>query len=162
MRDTKENKDHAIATRKDWNITAMPEKTETFLLERTFSEDQIAALRRGHIPEEMEDKWFWFMEGNTLYAHRSWTGCCIYRIDFSFDKNTHLVTVNNDPEQVGNNNLQEMKNRLNDLLNWWTQPEYDGYEEWLHELLDMFQKAGVNPKGKEGEDEDDLFAEEKQ
>ena len=53
-----------IATRDDWNIREMPEKRDTFTLEREFTEEQIAALRRGNIPREMEDKWFWFMEGD--------------------------------------------------------------------------------------------------
>ena len=47
-----------IATRADWKTTDMPEKNSTFILNREFSPEQIAALRRGHIPQEMEDKWF--------------------------------------------------------------------------------------------------------
>ena len=31
----------------------------------------------------MEDKWFSYMDGNTLYAHRSWTGYCIYIIEIN-------------------------------------------------------------------------------
>ena len=50
-----------IATRDDWNIKEMPKKRDTFTLERAFTEEQIVALRRGNIPQEMEDKWFWYM-----------------------------------------------------------------------------------------------------
>lgn len=53
-----------IATRDDWNIKEMPEKRDTFTLERAFTEEQIVALRRGNIPQEMEDKWFWYMESH--------------------------------------------------------------------------------------------------
>lgn len=42
-----------IATRDDWNIKEMPEKRDTFKLERVFTEEQIFALRRGNIPQEM-------------------------------------------------------------------------------------------------------------
>lgn len=42
-----------IATRDDWNIKDMPEKRDTFTLERKFTEEQIVALRRGNIPQEM-------------------------------------------------------------------------------------------------------------
>lgn len=46
----------AIATRADWKTTDMPEKNSTFILSREFSAEQIAALRHGNIPKEMEDR----------------------------------------------------------------------------------------------------------
>ena len=74
-----------VAEKGDWTAYDMPEKHDSFVLVRTFTPEQMQALRHGNIPEEMEDKWFWYMEGNTLYAHRSWTGYCIYVIQFSED-----------------------------------------------------------------------------
>lgn len=139
-------KERAIATRADWETTEMPEKHSTFILERAFSADQIAALRQGNIPQEMEDKWFWFMEGDTLYAHRSWTGICIYRIDFSFADNRHKVTVNRDPEQVRITSDEESEKNLNNLLDWWSQPDYDYYGQWIFETVDMLKQAGRIPK----------------
>lgn len=127
----------------------MPEKNSTFILSREFSAEQIAALRRGNIPKEMEDKWFWFMEGDTLYAHRSWTGICVYRIDFSFADNQHKVTVNQDPEQVGITKEEEDRRTLNNLLNWWSQPEYDHNGEWISETVDTLKQAGQIPKDAE-------------
>ena len=35
-------------------------------------------LKLGHIPQEMEDKWFGYIEEDTLHIHRRWTGFCIY------------------------------------------------------------------------------------
>ena len=142
-------KEKAIATRADWKTTEMPEKHSTFILERAFSADQIAALRQGNIPQEMEDKWFWFMEGDTLYAHRSWTGICIYRIDFSFDDKRHKVTVNRDPEQVRITSDEESEKNLNNLLDWWSQPDYDHYGQWIFETVDMLKQAGRIPKDAE-------------
>lgn len=109
-----------IATRNDWDVKDMPENNALFTLERAFSEEEIEALRRGNIPQEMEDKWFWFMEGDTLYAYRSWTGICVYIIEFSFRDNRHKVTVNRDPTQYGGDSIEEERKRLNELLNWWT------------------------------------------
>ena len=129
-----------IATRDDWNIKEMPEKRDTFTLEREFTEDQIAALRRGNIPQEMEDKWFWFMEGDTLYAHRSWTGICVYIVEFSFQDNRHKVTVNRDPEQYGGDSVEEDRKSFNRLLDWWMQADYDHYGEWINETVDMLKK----------------------
>ena len=71
-----------IACRDDWKTEPMPKQHETFVLRRSFSDAEMNALRCGNIPQAMEDKWFWYMEGWTLFAHRSWTDYCVYRIDF--------------------------------------------------------------------------------
>ena len=109
-----------IARREDWKTVPMPEKHETFILNRSFSREEMDALRCGNIPQAMEDKWFWYMEGPTLWAHRSWTGYCIYRIDFK------------------ENNIAS----LNRLLDWGVQTPYDHYHEWLSETYDALEKAG--------------------
>ena len=132
---------YKIAERGDWKTEPMPEQHDTFLLERTFSPQQMEALRRGNIPQEMEDKWFWYMEGDTLYAHRSWTGLCIFKVEFRPD-NRHLVTVNRDPEQYGCTDTDEDAKSLNNLLNWWTQASYDYYNEWLDETYEALKQAG--------------------
>ena len=126
---------YKIADRNDWKRLDMPEQHDTFTLQRPFTAQQMAMLRRGNIPREMEDKWFWFMEGDTLFAYRSWTGVCIYRIDFKPDNN-HIVTVNRDQEQYKCTSTEEDAQQLNDLLNWWTRDPYDHYHEWLAETID--------------------------
>ena len=128
-----------VAEKDDWNTVEMPKDREEFILQSHFSDLRMAALRRGHIPQEMEDKWFWYMEGDTLYAHRSWTGFCIYRIDFRPDDN-HLVTVNRDKEQHSCTSAEEDARRLSNLLGWWSQSTYDYYSEWLAETLDMLEQ----------------------
>lgn len=130
---------YKIADRNDWKTMDMPEQHDTFVFRRPFTAQQMAALRRGNIPQEMEDKWFWFMEGDTLFAHRSWTGICVYRIDFKSDDH-HVVTVNRDPEQYKCTSIAEDVQQLNNLLNWWTQDSYDYYHEWLDETLINLQK----------------------
>lgn len=80
------------------------------------------------------------MEGDTLYAHRSWTGICIYRIDFKADGN-HAVTVNRDPEQYSCTSIDEDRQTLNELLDWWTQSHYDYYNEWLSETVNAIEKS---------------------
>ena len=139
---------YKIAERYDWKSTEMPSKHDTFVLHRPFTPAQMEALRRGNIPKQMEDKWFWFMEGDTLFAHRSWTGYCIYRIDFGPDGN-HIVTVNRDPEQYTCVSIEEDAEKLNKLLDWWTQDSYDYYGEWLEETVDDLEKAGKITDGVE-------------
>ncbi len=130
-----------VAHRGDWKTVPMPELHDTFVLNRSFSDEEMNALRRGNIPQAMEDKWFWYMEESTLWAHRSWTGYCIYRIDFK-ENNEHLVTVNRDPEQYDCASAEEDIRSLNKLLDWWAQTPYDHYHEWLSETYDALEKAG--------------------
>ena len=139
---TEDNKNKTrIARRGDWKTEPMPEQSESFVLYRSFTDREMFALRLGNVPQAMEDKWFWYMEGSTLWAHRSWTGHCIYRIDFK-DDNNHIVTVNRDPEQYRCTSIQEDIDSLNRLLDWWTQTPYDHYNEWLSETQDALDKAG--------------------
>ena len=135
------NKTASVAKRGDWKTEPMPELHETFVLERTFSEAQMDALRRGNVPRAMEDKWFWFTEGSTLWAHRSWTGHCIYRIDFQED-NHHVVTVNRDPDQYRCTSIEEDIESLNNLLDRWTRGSYDYYNQWLSETYDALKRRG--------------------
>ena len=130
---------YKIAERNDWKTVELPRQRETFILRRTFTPSQMAALRRGNVPQAMEDKWFWFMEGDSLFAHRSWSGFCIYRIDFK-PEGKHLVTVNRDPEQYGGTDAAEDAENLNKLLDWWTKLPYDFQNEWLAETLDAIHK----------------------
>ena len=130
---------YKIAERNDWKTVDMPRQRETFILQRTFTPTQMAELRRGNVPQAMEDKWFWFMEGDSLFAHRSWSGFCIYRIDFK-PEGKHLVTVNRDPEQYGGTDAAEDAENLNKLLDWWTRDSYDFQNEWLAETLDAIHK----------------------
>jgi len=128
------------AVKADWQTVDMPEEHDSFILHRMLSEADVAVLKMGNIPQEMEDKWFWYCEGNTLYAHRSWTGYCIYILQMNPGKKEHLVTVNRFTEQYGCTDTAGDEKNLNMLLDWWTQPKYDYYHEWLEETLIAIQK----------------------
>ena len=138
------------ARRGDWKTKPMPARNETFVLKRTFSDAEMDALCRGSVPKAMEDKWFWYMEGATLRAHRSWTGFCIYRIDFG-ENGEHRVTVSRNPEQYGCADIGEDRETLNKLLDRWTRTPYDHYEEWLSETYDNLKKAGSTQRRDETE-----------
>lgn len=52
----------------------------------------------------MEDKWFIFLEGDTLFFHRSWTGHCIFRLTLTREGEKYAVSdalVNRDAGQYG-------------------------------------------------------------
>lgn len=99
----------------DWKTKPMPEENETFVFNRTFSDEEIYKLSCGHIPKDMDDRWFSYMEKSTLFLHRSWTGYCVYKLYFKEDNN-HLVVVNRDSEQYNCNSIEKDKKSLNRLL----------------------------------------------
>lgn len=57
--------------------------TRVPLRDLTLTAKEYARLSLGLIPEEMEDKWFIYLEDNKLYCHRSWTGLCTYIVEFA-------------------------------------------------------------------------------
>ena len=124
----------------DWKTVDMPAQSESFELRRTFSKSETETLRKGHVPEAMEDKWFWYMEGDTLYVHRSWTGYCIFVLELS-GGSTHKVTVNRDPEQYTSEGVNADIERLNKLLDYMLEQPYDYYTEWISETADSIKNA---------------------
>lgn len=71
------------ATRQSWtHLQPLPAIRAALSLQREFSEQEFEQIRLGLVPERMEDRWFMFVEADTLYVHRSWTGHCIYQLRF--------------------------------------------------------------------------------
>lgn len=98
-----------VAKRGDWKTTEMPEKNTTIELNVGFTEEDMKRIKRGVIPEQMEDKWFKYYEEseNKYYIHRSWTGNLIYVVTFEKDEDGYVavdVVVNRDPSQYRNEN----------------------------------------------------------
>ena len=132
------------ATAYDWNTSPMPDKHAEFSFRRFFTKEEMELLRFGNIPQEMEDKWFWYYEDDRLYIHRSWTGFCIYIVRFTPGSDELHVTVNRDPEQYSCTDVNEDQYELNHLLGWWTQPDYNPYDQFISDtyraLLPKMQK----------------------
>ena len=86
----------------DWKTKALPSKRATIALNRTFSLREMKRIRRGLVPEQMEDKWFIYWEDDVLSFYRSWTGNCIYVVRFAAEGDRYRMVeadVNRDPEQ---------------------------------------------------------------
>jgi len=72
----------------------------------SFSQTEFEALQRGLLPSAMEDKWFVFWEADSLFLHRSWTGFCVYRVEFQrsgdrFDIAQATVAANSEQYRRG-------------------------------------------------------------
>ncbi|NTU81843.1 MAG: NUDIX domain-containing protein [Chloroflexales bacterium] len=91
-----------LATRADWKTAPMPEQRAVLAIERVYTPAELARIRRGSVPRAMEDKWFAFVEGDTLHLHRSWTGCQIYAVTFAARDDGSFIAraeANRDPAQ---------------------------------------------------------------
>ena len=72
------------AVKSDWVTKPMEQPVKRIPLRGLrLSAKEYAQLSLGLIPEEMEDKWFIYLEDNKLYCHRSWTGLCAYIVEFT-------------------------------------------------------------------------------
>ena len=60
---------------------------------RTFSAAELALLREGLWPLDMDDRWIVWLDGNELRCWRSWTCTCVYRA---------MITLNPDGSGVAN------------------------------------------------------------
>lgn len=67
-----------MATRNSWKTRPHPTEREHFTLALAVTEADVERISRGHVPEEMDDRWFIYFEESWLYFHRSWTGACVF------------------------------------------------------------------------------------
>jgi hypothetical protein len=72
-----------IATRESWTTHPLPEKHARLTASWTFTRKEFEQMKYGLIPTQMEDKWFIYYEDCWLHFHRSWTGYCIYQVEFN-------------------------------------------------------------------------------
>jgi hypothetical protein len=71
------------ATRSSWKIEDMPREGVSTLHTSIFlTEQEMQILRRGHIPEAMEDHWFMYCDAEYIRYYRSWTGACAFEAHF--------------------------------------------------------------------------------
>lgn len=110
------------ATRASWKTLPEPEARAWFDLPMTFTQPQTDKLRRGHIPEMMEDKWFVFHEAGWLTFCRSWTGACIFGVQLepSPDKGAHITTcwASRDAGYYSETDLNEDRRLLRGLIDY--------------------------------------------
>ena len=103
----------------DWKIQALPSKRTTIRLEQTFSPQEMKRIRRGLVPEQMEDKWFICWKDDILFFHRSWTGFCIYVVRFAAEGDRYKMIeadVNRDPEQYNEASDERDAERISYLV----------------------------------------------
>src|SRR5262245_60139181 len=71
------------ASRASWKTLDPSEPLHPVDYTDTFTAAELAEIKRGLVPREMEDRWFIFFEPPVLYLHRSWTGLLVFKVELS-------------------------------------------------------------------------------
>ena len=79
------------ANRKSWKIEPISREKAVIDIHAEYSETEFEKMSEGFIPSVMEEKWFIYMEDDTLWFHRSWTGLCIYEVKFIKAGDKHII-----------------------------------------------------------------------
>lgn len=81
----------AKATRDSWQNAPMPDARTLLSFERQFTPAEYQRLSLGLIPEDMDDRWFIFLEDDILYICRSWSGQCLYQLQFEAEGDNYRI-----------------------------------------------------------------------
>lgn len=99
----------------------MSERRERIVIDRTFTPDQFAKIKAGHIPQEMEDKWFVYFDEGWLHFHRSWTGYCIFLVKLvEIDAGWQIAEawVSRDESRYQSQDVEEDLDLLTNVFRW--------------------------------------------
>lgn len=111
----KNNMKKEIATKDSWTTLPMSDKFEDMELDIHLNEEELEIVKRGHIPEVMEDHWFMYYENSKLYIHRSWTGFCCFIVDVPENGHiTHAIATRD--EIYRSRGIEDDKKTINDLI----------------------------------------------
>lgn len=94
------------ATAESWETSPMPEQNVSVRLRVRVSAEEMARIEMGHIPQEMEDKWFMYCDGGHIRWFRSWSGYCIFDAEYEKAGTDYLITrltINRDPSEFSSN-----------------------------------------------------------
>ncbi len=108
-----------IAKPTDWETFPLPANRIAIPLDRRFSKEEMERIRRGAVPEVMEDKWFVYWQEDRLYFHRSWTGRCIYVVRFEEEEDGFRMVeayVNGDREEYNKSDFSDEPARISYLI----------------------------------------------
>ena len=149
------------AVRSDWKTKHLPRRKTTIKVSREFSQEEMARIRQGVIPEVMEDKWFIYWKDNTLFFHRSWTGCCIYVARFAAEGTAWRMIraeVNRDPRQYMETDDERDVQQISNLIDWLLlhrNAPFAGDDSDAQSALMQWSLAGRAMMGKHPGDGDD-------
>ena len=108
-----------LATIDSWKTHPVPAQREDLGFSGTFTMPEAEALKRGCIPQSMDDRWFICFAGGWLLFFRSWTSHCIFglRLDATPEGMRAVESwVSRDPEQYGGTDIEEDRKLVQHLI----------------------------------------------
>lgn len=96
-----------IATADSWKVLPMPDKHSVIRTDILVPAEAMNIIRKGHIPEAMEDHWFMYCDDSAIRYYRSWTGVFVYEAHYEKTVDGYKITflkVNRSPDQYGETN----------------------------------------------------------
>lgn len=104
----------------DHNHLPMPEQNEEMAIRMRFSSEQMKRIRFGFIPPGMDFKWFIYYEKETLHFHRSWTGFCVFQLNFTETEKGGAIAqrllINRNTEEYKGPNAQKCLKTVSQLI----------------------------------------------
>jgi hypothetical protein len=81
-----------VAKSTSWKTEPMP-TTDISRIEVNISvtEEDMLIIRKGHIPEAMEDHWFMYCDDEYIRYYRSWSGMCAFEAHFHKQENQYVI-----------------------------------------------------------------------
>lgn len=127
--------DRPATCKEDWKTRPLPKLRTTIALDAPYDSDAMTRIRKGFLPKVMEEKWFAWFDEPTLHLHRSWTGSCIYQVNFASSGDGWQATaalVNRNPKQYSCVDDDEDRQTISELIdgllvNGPTEPRVDGF-----------------------------------
>jgi hypothetical protein len=65
-------------TKESWKNLPLPKKREPLHFTALYTDARAEDVLMGHLPEDMDDRWFIYSDDGWIYFLRSWTGACIF------------------------------------------------------------------------------------
>lgn len=102
-----------MATADSWHTLPMPEEFVFIKTNVEIPTNAMNIIRKGHIPEAMEDHWFMYCDEEYIRYYRSWTGICIYEARYEKTDDGYLIT------SIKANRLQDQYRETNDRRDYY-------------------------------------------
>lgn len=97
-----------LANADSWDTQPMPKEHTVVKIDFEVPTEAMDTIRKGHIPEAMEDHWFMYCDDEHIRFYRSWTGICIYEARYEKTDSGCKIT------SLTINRLQEQYQETND------------------------------------------------
>ena len=98
-----------VATSSDWKTEPMPESADDISIIKLaipITYEDMAILQKGHIPQEQEDHWFMYCDGEHIRYYRSWSGLCAFVAHYHKEGDCFIIdelTINHALAEFGIN-----------------------------------------------------------